>query len=264
MSRLPAIDPELPDQAELIVRRLSQYTELSPEEVSLLRGLSESPERLPAGAELISEGQRLDRPRLLLAGWACRQHYLSDGRRQIFDFILPGDAFGLCFRPQAVALCNTITLTRAVVSDAAGLADAVLNHGGAYSGLTAACLLSASADEAYMLNQMVRIGRQTAYERVANLVLELHHRLGVVGLARDGVLPMPLTQEMIADALGLSIVHLNRTLQQLRRDGLLEVRGGIARLFDMQKLKSLADFHEPKLAVRRMEERALSSHAAAH
>lgn len=254
MSRLPAIDPEVPNQAELIVRRLSQYADLSTEEISLLRGLSESPERLPAGAELVSEGAKLDSPRLLLAGWGCRQRYLSDGRRQIFDFILPGDIFGLCFRPEAVALSTAVTLTRAMVSNAPGLADAALNHDAAYSGITAACLTSASMDEAYLLNQMVRIGRQTAYERVAHLILELNHRLNVVGLASNGVMPLPLTQEMIADALGLSIVHLNRTLQQLRREGLLEVRGGVARLLDMSRLKSIADFHEPKVSGRRAAE----------
>jgi CRP-like cAMP-binding protein len=263
MSRLPAIDPEVPDQAELIVRRLSQYADLSPEEVSLLRGLSESPERVPAGTELISEGQKLDVPRLLLAGWACRQRFLSDGRRQIFDFILPGDTFGLCFRPEAVALCNTVTLTRAVVSNAPALGDAVLNHGGMYSGLISGSLMSASMDEAYLLNQMVRIGRQTAYERVAHLILELNHRLSTVGLANNGVMPLPLTQEMIADALGLSIVHLNRTLQQLRREGLLEVKGGIARLLDAQRLRSIADFHEPRVSARRGEDRSLLAHATA-
>src|SRR5215475_12588693 len=101
MSRLPATDPEHPDQAELILRRLSQYADLAPDEYELLHSLSEAPERLAPGTELISQGERLENPRLLLAGWACRQRYLSDGRRQIFDFILPGDLYGLCLRPQA-------------------------------------------------------------------------------------------------------------------------------------------------------------------
>ena len=263
MSRLPAIDPEVPNQADLLVRRFSQYADLSPEEISLLRGLAESPERLPAGAELVAEGQKLNSPKLLLAGWGCRQRFLSDGRRQIFDFILPGDIFGLCYRPEAVALCNAVTLTRAVVSNASGLADAVLNHGEAYSGISSASLMTASMDEAYLLNQMVRIGRQTAYERVAHLILELNHRLGIVGLANNGSIPLPLTQEMIADALGLSIVHLNRTLQQLRRDGLLEVKGGVARLIDVPRLRSIADYHDPKVTMRRGEEARPQAHLSA-
>jgi len=262
MSRLPAIDPEHPDQAQLVVRRLSKYAELGPEEVELLLSLSEEPERLTAGTELIGEGERLENPHLLLAGWACRQRYLSDGRRQIFDFILPGDVYGLCMRPQAIALCNAVTLTRATISNAAPLGEAVLSRPEMYPGLTGATLMSASTDEAYMLNQMVRIGRQTAYERVAHLILELHYRLSVVGLATETQMPLPLTQEIIADSLGLSIVHLNRTLQQLRRDGLVEVKGGTARLLDPGKLRSLSDFRAPHVSERRVDTGIVRLHAA--
>jgi len=263
MSRLPAIDPEHPDQSELIIRRLSQYADLASDEIELLHSLSETPERLPAGAELISEGERLENPRLLLAGWACRQRYLSDGRRQIFDFILPGDIYGLCLRPQAVALCSGVTLTRATISNAAALGEAVLTHPDSYPGLTSAGLMSASTDEAYLLNQMVRIGRQTAYERVAHLILELHHRLRIVGLANESYMPLPLTQEIIADSLGLSIVHLNRTLQQLRRDGIVEVKGGAARLLDPGRLRGIADFRAPHVSARRMENGGMRVYAAA-
>lgn len=261
MSRLPAIDPEHPEQAELIIRRFSQYADLAPEETELLRSLSETPERLAPGTELIGEGERLETPRLMLAGWACRQRYLSDGRRQIFDFILPGDLYGLCMRPQAIALCNAVTLTRATISNAAALGDAVLTHPDGYPGLTTATLMSASTDEAYLLNQMVRIGRQTAYERVAHLILELHHRLSIVGLAGDNYMPLPLTQEIIADSLGLSIVHLNRTLQQLRRDGVVEVKGGAARILDSGRLRSIADFHVPRVSARRVDNGGMRLHA---
>ena len=262
MSRLPALDPERPDQAELIVRRLSQYADLASDETELLRSLSERPERLAAGTELIRQGERLENPRLLLAGWACRQRYMSDGRRQIFDFILPGDLYGLCLRPQAVALCHAVTLTRATISDATALGDAVIGHSDAYSGLATAALMSASMDEAYLLNQMVRIGRQTAYERVAHLIVELHHRLSIVGLASDNQMPLPLTQEIIADALGLSIVHLNRTLQQLRRDGIVEVRGGAARIIDGSRLRNISDFDAPYVSARRIENDRVRLHAA--
>jgi CRP-like cAMP-binding protein len=262
VSRLPALDPEHPDQVELIVRRLSLYADLAPDEIELLRSLSATPERLAAGTELIGQGERLENPRLLLAGWACRQRYLSDGRRQIFDFILPGDLYGLCMRPQAVALCNAVTLTRATISNATALGDAVLGHSDSYPGLTTATLMSASTDEAYLLNQMVRIGRQTAYERVAHLIVELHHRLSIVGLASDSNMPLPLTQEMIADALGLSIVHLNRTLQQLRRDGIVEVKGGAARIIDGGRLRNIADFQAPHVSARRLEHGGMRLHAA--
>lgn len=254
MSRLPTIDPELPDQAELVVRRLSRYADLTGDEIALLRGLAQSPERLGPGSPLIGEGEPLNHARLMLAGWGCRLRYLSDGRRQIFDFILPGDMFGLCMRQEAVALCSAITLTRATISDASALGEAVAENSENHCGLKQASLMAASIDEAYLLDHLMRIGRQTAYERVAHIILELHHRLSIVGLANENVMPLPLTQEMMADALGLSVVHLNRTLQQLRRDGLVEVKGGLARLLDMSRLKSISDFRVPRISATRFDD----------
>ena len=254
MSRLPTIDPELPDQAELVVRRLSRYADLTQEEIALLRGLAQSPERLAPGTALLAEGDSLDHARLMLAGWGCRLRYLSDGRRQIFDFILPGDMYGLCMRQQAVALCSAVTLTRATISDASALGEAVAENSENHCGLKQASLMAASIDEAYLLDHLMRIGRQTAYERVAHIILELHHRLSIVGLANENVMPLPLTQEMMADALGLSVVHLNRTLQQLRRDGLVEVKGGLARLLDMSRLKSISDFRVPRISATRFDD----------
>ena len=101
---------------------------------------------------------------------------------------------------------------------------------------------------AYLLNQLVRVGRQTAYERTAHLILEIHDRLTAVGIADGPTIPMPLTQEIIADALGLSVVHLNRTLQLLRRDHLIESRAGFVKLLQPDQLADLADFHPPVIS----------------
>jgi CRP-like cAMP-binding protein len=100
----------------------------------------------------------------------------------------------------------------------------------------------ASEQEARLLDSLVRLGRQTAYERVAHLLLELHRRLSVVGLAYDQRFSMPLTQEVLSDALGLSVVHVNRILQQLRREHLIELRSGGAILRAPAQLAIIADF----------------------
>lgn len=113
--------------------------------------------------------------------------------------------------------------------------------------LAEALLVAAALDEALLLAHVVRLGRQTAYERTAHLLLELHDRTTTAGLEQNGRFPMPLTQEALADALGLSIVHVNRTLQQLRRDRLIEVRSGEARLLDRDALIEIADYQAPKL-----------------
>src|SRR5579862_4109811 len=185
MERWRALGLDTSSHADLLVRRLSHLAELSPGDLALIESLAERTEEIPAGTELIREGEALDSPRLLMAGWACRFRTLPDGRRQIFEFILPGDIFGLCLRPQAIALTTTIALTPVVVADASPLGDAIVNKPDEYPGLTAACHGTASLDEAYLLNQLMRVGRQTAYERTAHFILEIHERLGLVGLAGE-------------------------------------------------------------------------------
>jgi CRP-like cAMP-binding protein len=212
-----------------------------------VRSLAETSEDLPTGTELIAEGQTLDAPRLLMSGWACRYRVLPDGRRQIFEFTLPGDLYGLCHRPHAVALTAAVALTPVVIADASALSDAIVHKPEQYPGLAAACYGTASLEEAYLLNQLVRVGRQTAYERTAHLILELHERLSLVGLADESSVPIPLTQEILADALGLSVVHLNRTLQQLRRNQLIEFKSGLVRLLQPDVLADIADFRAPRI-----------------
>ncbi|MGD0190577.1 MAG: Crp/Fnr family transcriptional regulator [Rhizomicrobium sp.] len=232
----------------LLPRRLERFADLSAAELSLLESLPAKTEEFFGGTELVAEGQCLDAPRLLLSGWACRFRLLPDGRRQIFEFTLPGDLYGLCLRPQAIALTTAIALTPVRIADASALAEAIFMRPDEHPGLTAALHSTASLEEAYLLNQLMRVGRQTAYERTAHLILELHERLSVVGIAGDTTVPIPLTQEILADALGLSVVHLNRTLQQLRRDQLIEFRGGQMRLLQPDRLREIADFKPPRIS----------------
>lgn len=109
-------------------------------------------------------------------------------------------------------------------------------------GLWEALTLASRHDEMRLLDQVVRLGQQTAPERIASLMLELHNRLLQVRQADADSFPMPLTQEHLACTLGLSLVHVNRSLQQLRRMGLLEVRGGRAFMPAPDQLKSFCSF----------------------
>jgi CRP-like cAMP-binding protein len=247
MPRLRSLSPDTPPHADIAIRRLSRFAPLSESERNLLRDVGGNGRNVASGFTLISEGERLDTPRVLLSGWACRMRMFPDGRRQIFEFILPGEMYGLCLRPQAVALSSAITLTPAIIADATPVRDALKDKNETYPNLVAALHCAASLDEANLLNQLIRIGRQSAYERVAHLILELKERLTVVGLAAGDTIPVPLTQEMLADALGLSIVHLNRTLQQLRREGLIVFKSGVMRLLAPDRLAEIADFRPPKV-----------------
>jgi CRP-like cAMP-binding protein len=249
MERWRALGVDTSSQADLLVRRLSHLAQLSSRDRALIESIAQHTEEVTAGTELIREGEALNSPRLLMAGWACRFRTLPDGRRQIFEFILPGDIYGLCLRPQAIALTTSLALTPVVIADASALGRAITTETESYPGLTQACYATASLDEAYLLNQLMRVGRQTAYERTAHFILEIHERLGLVGLAGETTVAIPLTQEIMADALGLSVVHLNRTLQQLRRNQLIEFKGGLVRLLEPERLREIANFRVPRVTL---------------
>jgi CRP-like cAMP-binding protein len=232
--------------AEVVLRRLKSLAPISDREAALVLSLGSQRQTNPPGAELYGEANVIRRPKVLLSGWACRCRVLPDGRRQIFTFVLPGDAVGLCRRDEPVALTTTISLTKTVTADASALAEAAFERTSEYEGLAAAVSIAGTLDEASLLDHIVRLGRQTAYERTAHLLLELRWRLSAVGLGNDRKFPLPLTQEVLADALGLSIVHVNRTLQQLRREGLLEMRGGFVELLKPDLLVATSDFRLPQ------------------
>jgi CRP-like cAMP-binding protein len=230
---------------EAVVRRLRLLSALSDAELELLRNLGDRRERHIAGDELTTEGDYSGRPRFILSGWACRQRVLPDGRRQIFGFLLPGDGFGLNRRPgPELSTITAVTVLETV--DAEPVLEAV--QAGRAPGLARALAASEPVEQKLMLDHMVRLGRQTAYERVAHFLLELQRRLEIAGLGDSQRFPLPLTQEIMADALGLSIVHVNRTLQQLRRERLIELRSGVTILLQRETLASIADYQAPARA----------------
>ncbi|CAN7618500.1 Crp/Fnr family transcriptional regulator [Phenylobacterium sp. LjRoot164] len=184
----------------------------------------------------------LGRPKFILKGWAARVRILPDGRRQIFNFVLPGEGLGVCARPNPLALSTVVALTPVQYVDAGPVQRAISGEDPRYSELRDALHVSASLDEAYLLAQIMRLGRQTAYERLCHLLLEIRDRLMLVGLASETDFPMPMTQETLADASGLSIVHVNRILQQLRREQLLELQGGKAHLREPHTLATISDY----------------------
>jgi CRP-like cAMP-binding protein len=222
---------------DLVVRRLRALNALSDGEQGLLRSLGERRERFATGEELAVEGSEATRPRFIVSGWACRHRVLADGRRQIFGFLLPGDGLGLSSRCDR-ELSTVAALTALETVDAEPVLDAIAE--GRAPGIARAIASIEPIEHALLLDHMVRLGRQTAFERVAHLLLELQQRLEIVGLGDTQRFPLPLTQEIMADALGLSIVHVNRTLQQLRRERLIELRSGVAILLQRERLVGIA------------------------
>jgi CRP-like cAMP-binding protein len=222
------------------VRALSHGHALSEEEQQQLRVALSDLQTQPAGSELFTEGERLNRPCLLLEGWAARQRVLSDGRRQIFSFVLPGDGFGFSGRPAGMSPGNVVALTAVTVVPLPLLEEALYRD--AADPIRQSVWEMLALRESLLANQVMRLGRQSAYERLVHLLLEFHERLAAVGLVQDGSFEMPFTQEVLSDALGLSTVHTNRTLQQLRREHLIETHGTAVRLLDLKLLAEIADY----------------------
>jgi CRP-like cAMP-binding protein len=225
---------------EPALRRFGAAAELSPAEIQLVERLGPQRDLHRIGAEVLSEGAPVRTPRLILSGWALRQRLLPDGRRQIFGFLVPGDGIAFCAKPHPLAMASTIALTRLETVDASPLIAAAAT--GDFPGLAAVLDASSRIDEARLLDNVVRLGRQTAYERVGHLLLELRDRLRVIGQADEKTFPLPATQEVLADALGLSVVHVNRILQQLRRENLIQMNSSRVTLLDIDQLVSITEY----------------------
>jgi len=177
-----------------------------------------------------------NRTLVLLSGWAARQRFLPDGRRGILKLNLPGDVCGLFAGTQLAD--PPVALTQAQVAAVTFPASA------ASEGPVRAIL---EFEEWCVFNQLMRLSAMNAKERMAHLLLELYHRLASVKLAQDWSFEMPLTQEQLADVLGLSSVHINRTLQALRREALIEGHGVKLHLTKPDALAEIAHFARPEM-----------------
>ena len=155
---------------------------------------------------------------------------LADGRRQFLSFLLPGDLVGMCRHARPLAVSTVIAITP-LKSCRAPDAEHLPALAHAYA-------VSQALEEAYLLAQITRLGRLTALERLGDVMLELRERLTLSGQVRNGAFEMPLTQEMLADVLGLTPVHVNRMLQQARGQGWLEWRARRVTIADPAALAS--------------------------
>jgi CRP-like cAMP-binding protein len=212
----------LHNPARLVVQALGRQVFLAPECVATLERHCESIERHGAGdrIEPLGEGART---LAVVTGWAAEQQTLSDGRRQILRYLLPGDLSE--FRTALPGgKAELLALTDVMVVDLTRL-HAAVRDGRAPAAMIEAWRKLGLERWARDQRHLVRLGRLSALERTGQLLIELYDRLTAAGLTRGPYMPMPLTQTQLADHLGLSVVHLNRVLQQLRRDGFIEMRG---------------------------------------
>lgn len=232
---------------DVLAARYGTLVPLSLQDIGILRLIEAKPKHAHrAESRLLSEGAEIRSPHFILSGWACRMRELADGRRQIMGLLLPGDAIGLCLRAHPLAQSTVITHSPVRTVEAPEIPVAWRDRT-RVPGLALALDLAAAEDEHFMLCHAMRLGRQTAYERTANLFMELDYRLSGRGLSHSGRFPFPLTQETLADAVGLSVVHVNRTLQQMRREGRIELSHGRLAILDPDALRTAGEFTPPQV-----------------
>jgi CRP-like cAMP-binding protein len=152
---------------------------------------------------------------------------------------------GFSTEPDPTALAGYASLTRLMTMELGALRSLVLERATEFPDLTAACRKIRVHEEFYLLSQITRIGRQKAYERVAHLLLEFHSRLKRTGLAEANSFQLPLTQEALADGLGLSAVHVNRTFKLLKRKNYIRIDRTLVTLVEPEVLAEISGFREP-------------------
>ncbi len=223
-----------------LIAKLEKRDRLSPEERRVLETAPFVIKTVPAGEDLAVEGQTLDFSTMVLEGWTTRNKVLEDGRRQVTAFHISGDFVDLhsfLLKPMdhnvtAVTPCRLALVKHSV------LTDITREH----PHLTRMLWLSTLIDAAIHREWLVALGRRSALSNLAHLLCELYLRLETVGLTKGGSFQFPVTQVLLADALGLSPVHVNRVLQELRREDFVTWRGANVVIKDFDKLKAVGEF----------------------
>jgi CRP-like cAMP-binding protein len=215
--------------------RLQSYAPLKPSDLEVLRACGEDLKNAPSGSDILSASDG-EHCRVIVSGWAASARSLRDGRRQVLQIFLPGDVLGI----SRFGSDGVVALSNVATTDARPLASALGARDPAHLTLWQAWERAQTARHQQLLDQVLRLGRLSAYERTAHLLLELMDRHRRAGLSDGQRMPWPLTQETLADVLGLSVVHVNRILQQLRREGLILLRAGQLATPDPARLAAAA------------------------
>lgn len=230
----------LVEQGSALKLKLGAVVGLTKTELACLDSLQARVRSVSEGAEFVRDGEPYNYAYIVKRGWAIRFKSLSDGRRQILNFALPGDVIGLFSALFEVADHSVAAVTDLEVHPVEP--TKLVTMFGSCPRLGAAVAWLAGREESMLAEQVVRLGRRSAYERVAHIFIELFHRLRLVNAVDHHAFDLPLTQEILADTLGLSVVHMNRTLRRLRDDGLLRMKGDRVAIEDLDRLSQIAEF----------------------
>ncbi len=222
-----------------LIRKLEQFTELSTDDKRALEQVASRQIRLLSPKEdIVHEGDPPRHLNLILDGWAYRYKSLPDGRRQISAFLIPGDMCDLRMTIVREMDHSIAALTPLRVAEIPGdsLAELIANS----ARLERALAWNAIVEEAIAREWITNLGRRQAIERISHLLCELYVRLAAVGLTNGASFDCPVTQEQLGDATGLTTVHVNRTVQAIRDQGLIVWKGRNLAIPDFEALRNVA------------------------
>ena len=226
------------DCANCLLRMMPLFITFTPEELIFMRQFKMREEVFRRNEVILHEGARSPVLYTVLSGMGTRSVLLENGRRQVINFVFPGDFIGLQSSIMG-EMKHTVTASSDVtlcVFDRARLWDMFHNHASRAYDLT----WIAAVEEHFLGDTIATLGQRDASERLAWAFLRIWRRLSAVGLLRDGSVPLPFRQQDIADALGLSLVHTNKTVASLRSLGLAGWQNGRLTVANTARLASAA------------------------
>ena len=220
--------------------RLVALGDIDADEQAAIAAACQPSQIIEANEAIVQMGETPAFSVALLRGLACRINYLADGRRQILAFQVPGDGVDLYGYALKRLDHSVVALTRCEISRIPHAAlDDILNR---YPRLALTLWRETILDASIMREQLVRMGQRPALERTANLFCEIIHRMDSAGLATSRGYAFPITQSVLAAALGLSVIHVNRVMKQLRDAKVLTLSRTTLTVLDRAQLQSMGDF----------------------
>jgi len=223
-----------------LIRKMESVFTLTDDERQALETLPMQVMVIKDNQDIVRIGDSPSRSCLLLSGFACTYKVTVGGKRQIVSFNLPGDvpdlqSLHLKVLDNSISTITTCRVGFITHQDLREICDR-------YPRITAAFWRETLIDASIFREWVMNVGQREAYQRMAHVLCELLVRLRAVGLAQDHACDLPITQSEFADALGVTNVHVNRVLQQMRADGLIETKGTQVRIPDWDRLKQVGEF----------------------
>jgi CRP/FNR family transcriptional regulator len=236
------------DCSACLLRAQPLFTPFTPAELAFMQRFKTGEVQVPRGGSVLNQGEKSPRLFTVLSGMGTRSVLLEDGRRQVINFVFPGDLLGLQAGLLGEAKHSVTAATPMVLCSFArdGLWQLFRDQPERAYDLT----WIGAVEEHFLGETIASLGQRDARERMAWALLRIWRRLAAVGLAREGAVPLPFRQQELADALGLSLVHTNKTVARLRRDGLAIWQDGQLSIPDKDALAREAGVQDQREARR--------------